>query len=236
MGAPSPGRTTVLVTGTDTGVGKTWAGCALAHALRAVGRRVIAVKPVESGCGDSGAEPAAGEDGERLAAATGQAAPRRALRRFRAAIAPAAAADLESGNPSEAAGTLELDQIAAEIEAAAGDADVLLVEGAGGLLSPMAWDWTAVDLARTLDASALVIASDRLGTINHTLLTLSALDLAGVRVAGVVLSAPAAPDASTGGNAAAIMRLSGIDRVRAVPRVDDPAAAAEWFGEVVSWL
>jgi dethiobiotin synthetase len=217
---------TVLVTGTDTGVGKTWVACGLAHAIRHAGRSVTAVKVVETGCED---RPAPTEDGVRLAAATGQTTPTRALRRFRAPIAPAPAADLEGL-------TLDLDELAAEIGAAAGTSQLLLLEGAGGLLSPLGWDWNAVDLAQAFHATALVVASDRLGSINHTLLTLSALDLAGVRVAAIVLSAPAAADASTGSNGPAIARLSGIDRVRSVPRLAEPEAAVPWLGEVAAWL
>ena len=217
---------TVLVTGTDIGVGKTWVACGLAHAIRHAGRSVTAVKAVETGCED---RPAPTEDGVRLAAATGQTTPTRALRRFRASIAPAPAADLEGL-------TLDLDELAAEIGAAAGTSQLLLLEGAGGLLSPLGWDWNAVDLAQAVHATALVVASDRLGTINHTLLTLSALDLAGVRVAAIVLSTPAAADASTGSNGPAIARLSGIDRVRSVPRLAEPEAAVPWLGEVAAWL
>jgi dethiobiotin synthetase len=221
-----PTRNTVLVTGTDTGVGKTWTACALAGALRQAGRTVVAIKPIETGCDDASADH---EDGVRLAAATGQAHPRRALRRFRAPVAPAIAADVEGGS-------LDLDELATEIDVPSSHADVLLLEGAGGLLAPLAWDWTAMDLARLFEASALVVASDRLGTINHTLLTLSALDLAGIRVAGIVLTTPASPDASTGNNAGAIARLSGIERVRVAPRIDDPANAVTSLVEVAGWL
>jgi dethiobiotin synthetase len=216
----------VLVTGTDTAVGKTWIACALARALRSAGRSVVAVKGVETGCRE---EASPSEDGVLLAAATGQRAPARALRRFRAPLAPALAADLEGG-------VVDLDELAAEIESLAAQADVLLLEGAGGLLAPIGWDWSVVDLAQALQATALVVTSDRLGSINHTLLTLSALDLAGLRVAGIVLSAPAVSDESTGGNAPAIARLSGIDRVRAVPRVAEPDTAVPWLVEVAGWL
>ncbi len=219
-------RTTVFVTGTDTGVGKTWTACALAAALGEAGRSVVAIKPVETGCED---QPAETEDGVRLARATGQQEPKRALRRFRAAVAPAVAADLEGGS-------LDFDELVAEVELHAGHADVVLVEGAGGLLSPMAWDWSMLDLAQALAATALVVASDRLGSINLALLTLSALDLAGVRVAGIVLTTPADPDASTGSNAAAIARLSGIDRIRVAPRLADPKAAVSWLVEVAGWI
>ena len=216
----------VLITGTDTGVGKTWMACALARALAGAGRSVVAVKPVESGCGDA---PSPEEDGVRLAAATGQRTPPRALRRFRAPIAPAVAADREGG-------AIDLDDLVAEIESLTAKADVVLLEGAGGLLSPCAWDWSQVDLAQALQATALVMTSDRLGSINHTLLTLSALDLAGLRVAGIVVSAPAVTDESSGGNGPAIARLSGIERVCAVPRAAEPAPTSPWLMEVAGWL
>jgi dethiobiotin synthetase len=217
---------TLLVTGTDSGVGKTWIACALARALRQAGRTVTGVKAVETGCGEAADST---EDGVRLAAATGQREPARALRRFRAPVAPAVAAELEGG-------ILDLDELAAEIESLTEHTDLLLLEGAGGLLVPFGWDWNVVDLAQAFQATALVVASDQLGTINHTLLTLSALDLAGLRVAGIVLNPPAEPDATTGSNASAIARLSGIDRIREVPRVHQPDEASPWLVEVSGWL
>src|SRR6185436_1437495 len=82
----------LVVAGTDTGVGKTWVCAALARALVERGLRVTAVKPVESGCGETvGPE----EDGVVLAEATGQERPREALLRLRAPVAPPVAADLE---------------------------------------------------------------------------------------------------------------------------------------------
>jgi dethiobiotin synthetase len=216
----------LLITGTDTGIGKTWVARALSHALVAAGRKVVAVKPVESGCNPSGSHL---EDGALLAAATGQAAPRAALFRFTAAVAPALAAEREGQD-------IDLDTLVLQIEGLSQGADVLLVEGAGGLLSPITWEWTVVDLARLLGAAALVVAPDRLGTINHTQLTLSALELAGIDLAGVVFTAPETPDESTGTNAAAIERLSGIERVLSLPREIDPSAAAGQIAPVMGWL
>jgi dethiobiotin synthetase len=218
--------TTLLITGTDTGVGKTWIARALGNALVRAGRRVIAIKPVETGCSDATAPH---EDGTLLAAATGQAEPRAALYRFSSPLAPALAAD--------AAGeAIDLDAMLLRLEALSTGADVVLVEGVGGLLAPMTWEWTVVDLARSLGASALVVAADRLGTISHTLLTLGALELAGLEVAGVVLTAPETPDPSTGTNADAIARLAGIDRIVTVPRLADPAAAGRQVQSVIGWI
>lgn len=216
----------LLITGTDTGIGKTWVGRALSHALVAAGRRVVALKPVETGCNASGSHL---EDGALLAAATGQAEPRAALFRFADPVAPALAAEREGQD-------IDLDALVLQIEGLSQGADVLLVEGAGGLLSPITWEWTVVDLARSLGAAALVVAADRLGSINHTQLTLSALELAGIDLAGVVLTAPEHPDESTGTNAAAIERLSGLERVLSLPRENDPSAAASRIAPVVGWL
>jgi dethiobiotin synthase len=216
----------LLITGTDTGVGKTWVGRALGHALSAAGRRVVAIKPVETGCSDA---TAATEDAALLAAATGQAEPVAALHRLETPIDPALAAE-------RAHETIDLDALVLRLESLSEGAEVVLIEGAGGLLSPITWEWTVVELARTLGATALVVGADRLGVINHALLTLSALELAGIEVAGVVLTPPGTPDDSTGVNAAAIARLAGIDRVIVLPRMTDPSAAAEAVAPILEWM
>jgi dethiobiotin synthetase len=221
----------ILITGTDTRVGKTWVGCALARALRDAGRQVVAIKPVETGC--SG-QPGKGEDGVRLARATGQTQPAHAILRLAEPVAPVLA--------SERAGAdIDFDALVLKIERFADNAELALIEGAGGLLTPVTWEWNMADVARALGACALVVAVDRRGTINHTLLTLSALELAGIPCAGVVLTTPETGDASTGANAAAVARLSGIERIVTVPRTgEDKAAAASmtpvmgWFGRVAA--
>jgi dethiobiotin synthase len=214
----------LLITGTDTGVGKTWVGRALGRALAGAGRRVVAIKPVETGCSDATARL---EDGALLAAATGQAEPQAALHRLAAAVAPALAAEAEGES-------IDLDALILRIEALSEGAEIVLIEGAGGLLSPITWEWTVVDVARALGATALVVGADRLGVINHAQLTLSALELAGLEVTGLVLTAPETPDASTGTNAAAIARLGGIARVAMMPRVAEPGAAD--VGEILGWV
>ena len=216
----------LLVTGTDIGVGKTWVSCALARALGEAGRSVVAIKPIETGC--SG-QPGKGEDGVRLARATGQSQPAQAILRLPDSLAPVLA--------SERAGSeIDFDALILKIERFTEAAEVTIIEGAGGLLAPITWEWNMADLARAMGASALVVASDRLGTINHTLLTLSALELAGIPCAGVVLTTPDKRDQSTGSNAAAISRLSGVDRVLTVDRVGDDTVAAASVAPVMEWL
>ena len=217
----------VLVTGTGSGVGKTWVTRALARTLTRAGRRVIAVKPVEVGDNIPGEPP----DGELLAAATGQEEPRAALVHYDDPLPPALAAE-RHGDP------VDIDVLLLQLEPLRPRADVILMEGTGGLLEPITWEWNAVELARSLGAGVLVVGNDRLGTINHTLLTLGALELGGVGVLGVVLTGAAQPDVSTGANAPAIVRLSGLDRVTATPYEPDPFAAAEWdaLAEVAGWV
>jgi dethiobiotin synthetase len=205
----------VLVTGTGSGVGKTWVTRALARTLIRLGQRVLAVKPVEVGC-----DSASSEDGALLAAATGQSAPRSALIRYGVPLPPALAAGPE-------AEPVDFDALLLQLEPLRPEADVVLLEGTGGLLTPITWEWNAVELARSLGAGALVVGADRDETLNQTLLTLSALELGGVDLHGVVLTAPDQPDPSTGLNAGAISRLSGLDRVFAVEREADPLAAAD---------
>ena len=217
----------VFVTGTDSGVGKTWVGCALARALVRAGHRVVAIKVVETG---TELNPSPIEDGVQLAAATGQRAPLHALYRFRTPVAPAVAVELEGGKK------LDFDTVVGEVERVARGSEITLVETAGGLLAPLAWDWNVVDLAEALGASVLVAAANRLGTINHTLLTLGALELGGILAAGVVLSAAEVPDASSATNRDAIVRLSGLDRVLEVPRLTDPSAAAAALAPALPWI
>jgi dethiobiotin synthetase len=219
-------RMRILITGTDIGVGKTWVACALARALRDTGKSVVAIKPLETGC--SG-QPGKGEDGVRLARATGQMQPAHSILRLPEPIAPVLA--------SERAGAeIDFDALVLKIERFADEVEFAIIEGAGGLLTPVTWEWNMADVARALGAGALVVAADRRGTINHSLLTLSALELAGIACAGVVLTLSEPKDASSGANGAAIARLSGIERVITLPRVGDDRAAAASMTPVIGWL
>jgi dethiobiotin synthetase len=216
----------LLVTGTGIGVGKTWVACALARALIEAGKSVVAIKPVETGCSGS---PSKREDGVRLARATGQSQPTHAIIRLPEPVAPVLASERSGAE-------IDFDALILKVERFFDGPDVAIIEGAGGLLAPVTWEWNMVDLARSLGAAALVVAADRLGTINHTLLTLSALELAGVPAAGVVLTTPERKDQSAGTNAAAIGRLSGVDRVLTLPHSGDETAAAGLVDPVLGWL
>ena len=220
---------TIVIAGTDTGVGKTLVGAGLARALSMSGRYVVAVKLVESGCDGTNRS---GEDGRILAAATEQTEPLEALVRLEAVVAPALAADLEGVD-------LDFDALVEQTRDLCAGADVTIVEGAGGLLAPLTWRHNTRDLARAFRASVILVAGDRLGTINHTLLALSAL--ASDRVAALVLSAPSVADESTGTNAEAI-RQHGLALGIAIPpivvldRVESVDDAAAELGDLAATL
>jgi dethiobiotin synthetase len=195
----------LFVTGTDTGVGKTFVGAALLRSLSRLGHRVVGVKPVETGCGGA-ISPR--EDGAILAAASGQSSPRAALTRLQRPVAPPVAADAEGT-------VLSLDGWYKVIDGLSDQHELVLVEGAGGLLSPLTWRSNLRDLIVTTGSRALVVASDRLGSINHVLLTLEAL---GKLALGVVFSAPERPDESTSTNAESLRRVMPGARIASIPR------------------
>ncbi|MFT4251226.1 MAG: dethiobiotin synthase [Caulobacter sp.] len=171
----------LFVAGTGTDIGKTHVACALIRSLRARGVAVDAFKPVVSGFDP--ADPSA-SDPARLADALGDptALPRISPRRYLAPLAPNLAARLEGE-------TLRIEDLAADCRAAlAGAHDLMLVEGAGGVMSPLTDEATNLDLIAALDLPVLLIAGSYLGTISHVLTALVALRARGAAVAAVVMS------------------------------------------------
>jgi dethiobiotin synthetase len=195
-------QTGLFITGTDTGVGKTSVACFIARTARDAGLTVGLYKPVCSGSAPDAQGEAVWADVERLTSAVDHAFPRNRIcpQCFAAPLAPPIAARRE-GRAIDAA--LLRDGAAWW----AGRVDLLLVEGAGGLLAPLTDDETVADLAADLGYPLLIVAADRLGTINHALLTIEAARRRGLTVAGVVLSRVSAGcDASTADNATQIQR------------------------------
>jgi len=216
----------VVVTGTDTEIGKTVVACGLARALADRGLEVRAVKPVESGTAATERER---EDGVLLARAARQEEPSEALVRLEDPVAPPVAAGREGVQ-------LSMDRWVERIGEISAGADLTLVEGAGGVLSPLTWDATARELASALDAPALVVAPDRLGCLTHTLTALESLRAGGVEPLGVVYSAPHEDDASTGGNPETLARFSGVERIARLGRVADVREAAGQLDGVADWV
>ncbi len=218
----------ILVAGTDTGVGKTVVACGLASAFTRGGRSVVAVKPVESGCAGEVADD--GEDGALLASATGQAGPTCGLFRFREPVTPALAAEQEG---------VELDgpMLLAATRDALGDCEVGIVEGAGGLRAPLAWDFDTLGLAQALEARVVLVGANALGTLNHTRLSLEVLAAQEVPVAAVVLSDPSVPDPSSLTNGGVLERMGErMPPVSVLPRLLVPAEGDLFFDLMVEEL
>ncbi len=207
-----------LVTGTDTGVGKTVLSAAIAAALVKQGFAVRALKPILTGLDD----PAPGRwpgDHELLAQVTGCDPDEVVLAGYGPAVSPHLAAQL-AGRP------IALEQVLAGIAAAAVPGATLIVEGVGGLLVPLGEGIDVRDLARGTGLPLIVAARPGLGTINHTLLTLESARAAGLEVRAVVLTPwPESPDEIAVSNRETIERLGAIE-VGTLGWVASPTSAA----------
>lgn len=206
----------LFVTGTDTSVGKTLVATAIVRALVRRGIRVGVYKPVETGCrpGTGGAS-VVGEDGRLLAAAAASpvfkaptAAPPVSLEAVVSAPAPLVIAGSRKHRPgscrvssyllrqaaapmvaAEAEGVrIDPDRLLADFDSVAADSDFVVVEGAGGLLVPIAEDFTYRELASELGLPLLCVVASRLGCINHALLTFDAADAAELPLVGYVIN------------------------------------------------
>lgn len=172
----------LLVTGTDTEVGKTLITGAIARVLRKDGATVEVFKPVASGCRRD-REGLISADAEFLAACAESRRPLHEINpvRYGPALAPNVAAE-RTHRP------VDLDAIFDAYRRLQGQADVMLVEGVGGLLCPIRDDFWMIHLAKMMDLPVVIVARAGLGTINHTLLTIHAARSAGLRVAGVIIN------------------------------------------------
>lgn len=173
----------LFITGTNTGVGKTWLTARIATELRRQGVRVGAYKPVCSGAETDANGITLWPDIEALHAALDGEFPRDWIgpQRFAAPLAPPSAARLEGGS-------VDATKLRSGVDVWREAVDVLLVEGVGGWLCPVAEGETIADLAADLRFPVLIAAALELGTINHTLLTAESVLSRGLPVAGIVLN------------------------------------------------
>ena len=200
----------LIVAGTDTGVGKTVVTAALAVLAHARGKRVAMVKPVQTGA-------APGEPGDvdtvcRMAGLQDV----HELARLSEPLAPATAA--RRAGPG-ARGVLSVREIAATVERLASDRDLVLVEGAGGLLVHLdEADGTIADVAALLCAPVVVVARAGLGTLSHTALTCEALRAREVACAGIVIGAwPQQPDLAARCNLEDLPAYAGVPVLGCLP-------------------
>ena len=197
-------RGCVIVTGTDTGVGKTIVAAALAAAAGGRGLTVSYFKPAQTGL-----EPG-GESDLKVVLRLFPANESRVIEYYRDPLAPWTAARVAGEDP------VEFDEVVDEATRMASERDLVLVEGAGGLLVPMGpggpgspYGWTVADLAERLNAPAVVVVRAGLGTLNHTALTLEALARRAVPAHVVIGAWPATPELVHRTNVADLTVLAG---------------------------
>ena len=170
-----------FITGTDTGIGKTSVACALLQAFAAQGLRVVGMKPVAAGCDGNGLF----DDVQQLQAASNVQAHMQHVNpyRFSPAIAPHIAAEL-------AGVEISLAPIVAAFKALQQQADVVIVEGAGGIAVPLntilSSNLDMADLVLALDIPVILVVGMRLGCLNHALLSAQAIERKGLHFAGWV--------------------------------------------------
>jgi dethiobiotin synthetase len=184
MKVPRPRFPGVFIIGTDTDVGKTFQACLLARDLRSRGLRVGVYKPVASGVPqfeDEAATLASDAALLRAAAQTPESLERVCPQSFQAAVAPPIAARLEGR-------TVDEPMLRSGAQWWKHACDFLIVEGAGGALSPLSESQTVLDLAGQLQLPLIVVAANRVGVVNHSLLTLEAIAARRLVALGVVLN------------------------------------------------
>ena len=203
----------IFITGTDTGVGKTYIAAGIAKELRSRGVDVGVMKPAETGCRVRAGKlvPA---DSRALMRAAGV---RDALDlvnpcRFRKPLAPSVAARLEGR-------MIDLGMVMRAFRELRKRHDFLIVEGAGGIMVPLWEDRLFIDLAERMGLPVLIVARPGLGTINHTLLTVAALQQRKLPLAGIVINhaVTSRQDLATRTNPGVIEELSGTGIPRIVP-------------------
>jgi dethiobiotin synthetase len=172
----------IFITGTDTGVGKTFFSCGLAALLKADGYKVGVMKPSETGCVEQDGQLFA-DDAWRLKEAAGSAEPIDKICPYRLAeaLAPSIAAE-------RAGVKIDIDHLLAVCSDISAKHDITLVEGAGGLMVPLVPSFTFADFARVAKLPIIVVAANKLGVINHLLLTLEHAGCKGLRTLGYVLN------------------------------------------------
>ena len=219
----------VVVTGTDTDVGKTVVTAALAAAYVEQGRSVCVVKPVQTGVARD--EPGDLDEVRRLAGPVTTVEPVR--------LPDPLAPDLAARVAGTTLPSTE-EQRRTVLDAAAGH-DVVLVEGAGGVAVRLGEGWSLLDLARSLATSAelgvVVVARSGLGTLNHSVLTVQALRAADLRVQGVVLGSwPSDPGLTERLNREELPALTGVPLLGAVPRGAPAGPVEEFRSRAAGWF
>ena len=203
-----------FVTGTDTGVGKTLIAGSIARALSNQGRRVGVMKPFESGCQRNG-DMVVPADALFLKSMAGSQDDLTLIcpYAFEKPLAPGIAAQKEKV-------VVKLNKVQAAYNRLRAKHDIMLVEGAGGLMVPVAGNNLIIDIIRLLKLPLIIVARSALGTINHTLLTVREAQRSGIRVCGIILNKVSPErDEAEDTNPEVLRRLARVPLVGRVPYI-----------------
>jgi len=206
----------IFITGTDTGVGKTAVTAALAWCLKRSGLNVGVMKPVQTGTEFSGLS-----DLEFMERVTGESYPTEdhCPYRFSHPLSPLAASKLEERE-------ISTEKIKGAFGRLSDTHDVVLVEGAGGLLVPITETYTMADLARDLGLSLIVVTRPDLGTLNHTALTVESAKSRSLPVLGIVINnIPSEPNLAERSNPTYLSHMTGLPILGVLK--NDPAISVE---------
>lgn len=201
-----------FITGTDTSVGKTLVACGLAAALKDSGLRVGVMKPAESGCRNEKGHLVP-QDATFLKAASGSKEPLERICPYRLGVpvAPSVAA-------THASIRIQPEFLVRLCHDMGAIHDLMLVEGAGGLMVPLVSNYTYADLARELNLAVLVVVGNRLGAINHAILTIEHAACLGLNVTGYILNdirSESTPATAT--NALALQEMTKVPCLGKIP-------------------
>ena len=190
----------IFVTGTDTGVGKTVVSATIAWTLQQSGKRVAAMKPIQTGAGEDGLL-----DIEFIQKVMGTNYPLEAVcpYRFPMPLAPLAASNL-------AGERIDIERIKSAYFDLSSRHEIVIVEGAGGLLVPITETYFMSDLAHDLELGLIIVIRPGLGTLNHTLLTLEYARSHGLNILGFVINNfPDSPNLAERMNPELLLKLTG---------------------------
>jgi dethiobiotin synthetase len=201
----------IFITGTDTGVGKTVVTALLLRHLRRAGCNALAIKPF---CSGSRADARLLLSLQKNLLTLDEINPFF----FNQPVAPAAAGSRRKAIP--------LEMVLRTIGAIGRRCDVLLVEGIGGLLVPLGNNYTVADLISRLHCPALIVCRNRLGTINHTLLTVKAMEAVGLKRLNIVMVEDKMPDISARSNPKIIQKIASPAPVFLIPNLGSRASSA----------
>jgi len=200
----------IFVTGTDTNAGKTFVTAGIVLGLRRLNIDAVPAKPVQTGCvnglssdlefalGISGLEPVPAEK-QKLSPMV-----------FRAECSPHLAAELEGR-------TIDLDELISGMEELARRYECVVAEGAGGILVPLGGGKTVLDLMKALNWPVLLVSRNRLGMINHTLLSIHALKHSALQLAGVVINHVDPPSLISRSNIKAVNEFGNTEILGEIP-------------------